>query len=150
VESQFSYRCFTLDVIGKVAFGWVHQEVEIDGFARSQLQGQPAQLFPNQSILFVQPTNAGSYSRDRFAVLSELLVKLGYQITPRLRVSVGYDLLAVSSVERPGAAIDPVVNPSLTKFIQVLKPSTLPRPAFAFHGTDFWAQGLTLGLALTY
>jgi hypothetical protein len=150
IESHYSFRRLTLDVTGKVALGWVHQEVRIEGSAQSQVQGQPAQNFPNESILFVQPTNAGSHSRDHFAAVPELILKLGYQITPHVRATVGYDLLTVTSVERPGAAIDPGVNPVQTRFIDVRQPSTLPRPAFDFHGTDFWAQGVMLGLEMTY
>ena len=61
--SQYRYGCVTLDVTGKLAMGVVNQQVQIDGFATSQVQGQAAQTFPNQSILFVQTTNAGTYTR---------------------------------------------------------------------------------------
>jgi hypothetical protein len=149
-QSLFSYGCVTLDVTGKLAMGGVSERVRIEGVAQSQVQGQPPQTFPNQSILFVQPTNAGTYSRGMFAVVPEVLLKLGFQVTPHVRATIGYDLLTVSNVERPGAAVDAGVNPSRTQFIQVRQQSNLPRPAFGFSGTDFWAQGLTLGVTMTY
>jgi hypothetical protein len=141
---------WTLDLMGKFAMGWVHQEAEIAGFAFFDDAAGVRTNFPNQSILYVQQSNVGSFSRDRFAVMPEILIKLGYQITPHIRACVGYDLLAVSSVQRSGAAIDPAVNPSRTQFIQVREPSDLNRPAFVFQGTDFWAQGITFGLTVTY
>jgi Putative beta barrel porin-7 (BBP7) len=128
----------------------VHQQVRIDGGSVRNTAGEPTEVFPNQSILYVQRTNAGRYSHDRFGLLSEVLVRLGYQITSHVRATVGYDLLALTSVVRPGAAIDEGVNPSNTRFIVVRQPSTELRPVFLFRGTDFWAQGLTAGLAVAY
>jgi hypothetical protein len=150
LDAHSHWGCLTLDLLGKVAMGWVHQEASISGFATTVLADGTTTFFPNESILYVQKTNVGSHSRDRFAVVPELLVKLGYQITPHVRACVGYDLLTVTSVERSGAAIDPAVNPSKTQFIQVRQPSDIVRPAFQFHGTDFWAQGITFGLTVTY
>jgi Putative beta barrel porin-7 (BBP7) len=149
-DSHSHYGCWTLDLSGKAAFGWVHQQMDISGFATTQ-QGTAAPVFlPNESILYVQKSNAGRYSRDRFAVVPEVMVKLGYQVTPHIRATIGYDIITVTSVERAGAGIDPIVNPSLARFIQVQKESTVRQPAFGFSGTDFWAQGLTAGITVTY
>jgi hypothetical protein len=149
-DAHSRYGCFDFEFSGKFAAGWVHQEVSIAGVATTQSGDGPIDVFPNESILYVQRTNAGTYSRDRFAVMPELLFKLGYQITQNIRASVGYNLLTVTSVERSGAAIDAAVNPSLTRFIIPRANSTVPQPTFLFGGTDFWAQGLTLGLTVTY
>jgi hypothetical protein len=149
-DAHSRYGCFDFEFMGKFAAGWVHQEVTIAGVATTQSGNGPVDVFPNESILYVQRTNAGTYSRDRFAVVPEILFKLGYQISQNVRASVGYNLLTVSSVERSGAAIDPAVNPSLTRFIQPRQNSNVPQPVFLFGGTDFWAQGLTFGLTVTY
>jgi hypothetical protein len=150
VETHYRYGCFTLNFTAKAATGWVKQEVHIDGFSTTQVGAAPVQTFPNQSILYVQPTNAGSFSRNIFAVLPEFMVNLGYQITPHLRATIGYDYLDVTSVQRSGAAIDPQINSSLTKFVLTQQTSTIRRPVFNFSGTDYWAQGLMLGLAYSY
>jgi hypothetical protein len=150
LETHWHYGCFTLDVSGKLAFGWVRQEVGISGTTQVATPGLPTEVLANRTILFVQPTNAGNYERDRFAVLPELLIKLGYQITPHVRATVGYNLLVLTSVVRPGSALDEGVNPSNTDFIAVRTPSTAPRPTFGFNGADFWAQGLTAGIVVTY
>lgn len=136
-------------VTGKFAMGWVDQDVRIEGFAATG-GNQPPQLFPNQSILYVQPTNVGQFSRSRFAVMPELALQVGFQITPRLRAMVGYDIMTVTSVERSGAAINEAVNPARTQFIQVRQDSNAIQPVFAWGGTDFWAHGLTTGLAFSF
>lgn len=149
-ETHYRWGCYSLEVTGKFAAGWVHQEVRIDGFSTTQLGAATPTLFPNQSILLVQPSNAGTHSRNRFAVLPEGMVNFGYQITPHVRATFGYDALVLSSVERSGDAINRNVNPALTKFIQTQQPSTVQQPNFGFHADGWWAQGLMAGLAVTY
>jgi hypothetical protein len=149
-ETHYRWGCYSLEVTAKCAFGWVNQDVRIEGVATSQSGTAAPIVFPNQSILLVQPTNAGDHSRNHIAVLPEGLVKVGYQITPNIKATIGYDLLVLTSAERSGVAIDTNVNPSLTKFVQVVQPSTALQPSFGFHPDDWWAQGLTLGLAFTY
>ena len=150
LETHYRWGCFSLELTGKFAMGWVDQDVRIEGGSTTQIGAAPPTVFPNQSILLVQPTNAGDHSRNRFAVLTEGLVNIGYQISPHIRATIGYDILFVSSVERSGVAIDSNVNPSLTKFIQVNQPSTSPQPTFGFHADEWWAQGLVAGLSFTY
>jgi hypothetical protein len=124
--------------------------VRIDGYSTTQLGAAPPVLFPNQSILLVQPSNAGTHSRNRFAVLPEAMANFGYQITPHVRATIGYDALVLSSVERSGDAINRNVNPALTKFIQTQQPSTVQQPNFGFHADGWWAQGLMAGLSVTF
>jgi Putative beta barrel porin-7 (BBP7) len=151
LETHYRWGCFTIEFTGKVAVGWVNQEVRIDGFSTTQTGAAAPVVFPNQSILYVQPSNVGNHSRDKFAIMPEGLVQIGYQITPHIRATVGYDVWDLSSVERSGAAIDTNVNPQMTKYIQVQQPSTVRAPTFSFTGADdWWANGLTLGLEFTY
>ncbi len=152
VVSNWDWRCFHLDLTGKVAVGGTQQHVEIVGTATDQTAGQGVTVLPNQSILLVQTTNAGQYDRGKFAVMTEFTARLGYSITPNVMATVGYDVLSISSVQRSGAAISTNVNPANAPFLirqQDNNPNALG-PAFGFHGTDFWAHGLTLGLMVSY
>jgi hypothetical protein len=82
--------------------------------------------------------------RDTFTVVPELGLNIGYQLTNHIRAFVGYNFLYWSSVVRPGDQIDPRVNTNLIPPpISTAGPAV---PAFAFHGSDFWAQGITLGV----
>ena len=86
-----------------------------------------------------------------FAVVPELGINVGYQINPLWRVFVGYNFLYLSDVVRPGNQIDRVVN--TTQLPSVLGPGMLvgpARPTFVMKGTDFWAQGLSVGLEFRY
>jgi hypothetical protein len=105
-------------------------------------------LAPNvQGGLLALPTNIGTYSRDRFSVVPEIGVNVGCQVTNRLRVFAGYTFLYWSNVVRPGDQIDTTINP--TQLPSAAGPGTLvgpARPAFAFHETGFWAQGINVGV----
>jgi hypothetical protein len=150
VENQYRLGCWTLDIGGKIAFGVVRQELDIQGVVVQTVAGQAPVGFPNNSLLFVQPTNAGSYSRDDFSVLPEFFFRVGYQLTPRVRATIGYDIIALSNVARAATGIDVGVNPNVTQFIVRNQESSAIRPAFDFDGSDWWAQGLTLGIAVNY
>jgi hypothetical protein len=151
LETHYHWGCFSIEFTGKFAFGSVHQEARIDGFSTTQVGAAPPTTFPNQSILLVQPSNVGTFTRNRFAVMPEGLVNIGYQITPHIRATIGYDVWDLSSVIRSGQAIDPNVNPSLTKYIAFNQTSPIRQPTFSFaNADDWWANGLTLGLSFTY
>jgi hypothetical protein len=95
--------------------------------------------------LLAQRSNIGRHTTDDFAVVPQLGITLGYHVTPRLSLTLGYTFFYWSVVARPGEQIDLDVNPDL------LPPERVPfqgalRPRFIYEGTDYWAQGLNLGL----
>ena len=141
-----SYRRWTLDALFKVAFGNVRESVSINGSTIIN-DGTGPQTFTGG--LLAQRTNIGNYSRDRFALIPELGVTLGYQLTPRWQANFGYTLIYWDRVVRPGEQIDRTVNPNL------LAPETVPftgplRPEFAFQESSFWAQGMSFGLTYVW
>jgi hypothetical protein len=83
--------------------------------------------------LLVQPTNAGSYRETYFSVMPELIGKIGYEATNRLRLNLGYSWTYWSKVARAADQID----------LTVLAPG---RPSYQANTTDYWVQGWSLGL----
>lgn len=141
-----SYRRWTLDALFKVAFGNVREMVSINGSTIID-DGTGPQTFTGG--LLAQRTNIGNYSRDRFALIPELGVTLGYQLTPRWQANFGYTLIYWDRVVRPGEQIDRTVNPNL------LAPEVVPfsgplRPEFSFKENSFWAQGMSFGLTYVW
>ena len=136
---------WSLELLGKVGLGVTQQLADVRGNTRITVPGVGTETF--NGALLALPTNSGRYTRDRFAVLPEAGVTVGYRITAGLRATVGYSFLEWSSVARPGDQVDRAVNPTQ------LPPSTLrgpAQPAFTFHGTSFWAQGANFGLEYQY
>ncbi len=137
---------WSLDFLAKVALGATHETSNINGATGFMIPGQMPSLQPGG--LLALPTNIGHSSHDRFAVVPEIGVKLSYQVTPHLRAFVGYSFLYWSDVVRPGNQIDRVVNPTqLPGAGGLVGPA---RPTTLFHPSDFWAQGINLGLELRF
>lgn len=137
-------RRWSLEVLSKIALGNNHQVVDITGSTIiTPFEGGPQ--IPYTGGLLAQRTNIGHYSRNEFAMIPEIGVTLGYALTDHLQFKAGYTLIYWGHVVRPGDQINLDLNPDL------LPPEMVPfvgplRPTFAFHHTDFWAHGLSLGL----
>jgi hypothetical protein len=82
--------------------------------------------------------------------MPEFILRLGYQLSEKVRATIGYDVFGISNVALPGSAIDTRVNPNNTQFIVRGAPSTLPNPVFSFVGNTWWAQGITAGIVVNY
>jgi hypothetical protein len=141
-----------VDSRASIAFGTVNQSAQISG-------GQ-ALAFPNGvaqypgGLLAVPGANIGTFTQNKFAVLPEVGVNLGYHVTPNFRVFVGYNFLYLSSVLRPAGAIDPAVDAArIPNFPLPGSPTPLPgaaHPSPQFRTTDFWAQGISFGMQWTW
>lgn len=141
-----SYRCWTLDMLLKVAFGGVRESVSINGDTIIN-DGTGPQAFTGG--LLAQQTNIGEYSRDRFALIPEVGVTIGYQLTPCWQANFGYSLIYWDRTVRAGDQIDRTVNPNLLP--PVVDPLSGPlRPAFAFQENSFWAQGMSFGMTYVW
>lgn len=135
------YRRWTLDMLLKVAFGNVRESVSINGSTIID-DGTGPETFTGG--LLAQRTNIGDYSRDRFALIPELGVTLGYQLTPRWQANFGYSLIYWDRTVRAGEQIDRTINPNLLPV--EIPPLTGPlRPEFSFQENSFWAQGMSFG-----
>jgi len=135
-EWHFLPRCF-LGGQFKLALGDVTQTVTINGVATPAFDP-----FGNSNLtLHAENNNIGKFTRNNFAVAPELNLKLGYDITERLQIWVGYDVLFLSSVVRAGDQID-------TTF--TFPNGQGPRPAVLFKTTSWTGQGFNLGLKYTF
>jgi hypothetical protein len=130
------------EILAKVALGNSHEVVRIDGDTAITLYGVPS---PYPAGILAQRTNIGEYADDEFAVVPEVGITVGYQLTCRLRATFGYSFIYWNDVARPGEQIDLGLNPNLFPPEQVPFSGPL-RPAFAFQHTDYWAQGLRFGV----
>jgi hypothetical protein len=144
-DAEFRRNRWFLDLKTKVALGDVHQTVNISGATVITDPATGVTRFPGG--LLAQTTNIGNFSRDRFAWSPDVGVNLGYQLTDHCRAYVGYDFLYLSSVVRPGDQVDLTVNSNL---LPPAMPGGPNRPAFSFHGSDYWAQGLNFGLEFRF
>lgn len=142
----YRYNRLSLGGIAKVALGSVHEIVAISG-SRSQVGFGGAPSFTTPGFTYALPTNIGRTTQNHFAVLPEVQGSIGYHLTERVRASVGYTFLYLSDVVRPGDQLDRVINESQRLGAPLVGPA---RPMPLFNATDFWAQGVSLGLEFKY
>jgi hypothetical protein len=142
VENQ--YGCWQLDLLAKMAIGNMHQTVNISGTSTVTEPGL-APVTTSGGVL-AQGTNSGIRSRNRLAFIPELNVNLGYRMSDQWNFTMGYSFLYLSDVLVAGGQIDRTVNLS-----QNPGPIVGPvRPAPLFNSTDYWVQGLSLGMDYRY
>jgi Putative beta barrel porin-7 (BBP7) len=137
------------DFRAKLALGVVHQTVDISG--QSVLtQGTMRNVSPGG--LLALTSNIGEHSRDEFGIVPEVGANVGYQFGRHVRASVGYSILYFrSDVQRTGAIIDRIVNPSLAPALTGIGLGTpVQRPLFGFVDRDFWAQGVNAALEFSF
>jgi hypothetical protein len=160
-RAEFTRGPFFLDLLGKLAVGDSHEVIDVRGtsmefhsarsFIPSPFPVAVGVPLTAQGGFLATSTNIGRVHRDRFAVLPELGVNVGYQVCPLVRVFAGYSFLYYSDVVRPQDQVDTTVNltrvPTSSTFGLLRGPA---RPALPFTGTDFWAQGVNFGVEFRY
>src|SRR5262249_12536514 len=151
LSGEIRWGRFYVDMRGLVAIGVTHQRAGINGMTPFF---QPAGnlVFTQHGGILALPTNIGGHTRTVFSVVPEVGLNVGYQLTDNLRIYVGYTVIVWTNVARPGQQIDRTINSN--QLPTVAGPGSLgggpARPAFSFHETTFWAQGLNLGLEYTW
>lgn len=147
--ARLNWGRWSLDARGTVALGDTRQSITIDGNQMVSLNGVVTNF---RGGLLALPTNIGTFHRDRFSVVPELNLNVGYQLNDRWRLFVGYSFLYWSNVVRPGDQIDRVID--ITRIPNFPVPGVLPtglaRPAVPFRESNFWAQGINFGVEFRY
>jgi hypothetical protein len=138
-----------VNLSGLVGLGDNHETLKINGSTAITPPGSTPLVRPGG--LLALPSNIGNYSHDEFAVVPELRIEAGYQVTSHLRAFAGYTFLYWSDVLRPGDQIDLTVNPSqVPSNLSTVTAFGPARPAVSLRSTDFWAQGISFGLEIRY
>jgi hypothetical protein len=148
VRASFWRGRLRAELLGKVALGVTEATVNING-QTTFIAGGAATTQPGG--LLALPTNIGRYHHDAFAVAPEATLRLGYRVTERVQAFVGYTFLYVSDVARPGDQIDRGVNRSQVPDVTGPRPLVGPaRPLPILQETDFWTQGINVGLEFRF
>lgn len=152
-RARYNWGRFFVNGALKFGMGAMVQTVDVQG---KLVTNDFTDLGPTQTFsggYFALPSNIGSHTRTVFAVVPEIGINVGYQITPWASVFVGYSFLYTNNVVRPGNQINRAVNPNQS-VAYTGDPSTVSgvpaTPAFKFNSSDFWAQGVNVGLGFRF
>jgi hypothetical protein len=138
------YQCghWFARAIGKLAVGDTSRSADINGTT------QVGNLPTFTGGFLALPSNIGHYNSSEVSVVPEITLNLGYDINSHVRLYTGYNFLYWTGVERPGDQIDLRVNSSQPPLGNGLVGQ--PLPAFGGKSSDFWAQGISLGLEFRF
>jgi hypothetical protein len=140
---------FFAELIGSVAIGVTRQTIEISGYQRALFPDGTTAAF-NGGLLALPGANIGRHTQTEVSSVSELGFNLGYRIATNVTVFGGYSILYWTNVVRPGRQIDPVLDVNRIPNFGTAPAATQVRPTVPFNQTDFWAQGVNLGIRLSW
>jgi hypothetical protein len=145
-DYQFRVGPVFLEAVGKCAAGVVQQNIDNRAFTQITMPDGTVAQSAN-SALYVNPNNAGRFSQNRLAFVPEGNLKLGFDFTENVRLTVGYTFLVLNQAVRPGDVVNRNVNVQPVGAPFVIPPAA-PPPTFISSG--FWVQGFDVGVRFSF
>jgi hypothetical protein len=127
--------CFFFDMTGKIALGPTYQTLTVNGGSESFTASTGVPTGTTPGGIFTSPTNIRTQHHSEFSVVPDLELKFGVNLGSNMCLFAAYDYLYWTEVLRPGDQMTHTLAPS---------------PAPVFSHTNFWAQGVTLGLEIQF
>jgi hypothetical protein len=142
---------FTLNGTAKVALGSMREEATLNG-STTVTNAIFGATSTTPGGLYALSSNSGTFTRNILTVVPTGTLNFVVEITPQFKLMVGYTILYVSNVARPGNLIDRSINRTELPSSQTFNPGVPgpAQPAFSWNGTDFWAQGWNVGFSLRF
>jgi hypothetical protein len=148
LSASYNLSNLELRATAQCALGLCQEMVNVAGLTNISGNGS-TQTFP--AGLLAVSSNSGSHLRNVFAVVPEVDLDAGFEVTRHLVFTVGFSFLYWSEVARAGQQVDTNVNPDLVPTSATYGQSNIPhQPALSIHDADFWVYGLHLGLELRF
>lgn len=136
VISQLTANRVSLETLAKVSFGSMQQKMNVFGSTDETLGGSSTLTAGG---IYTGSSNIGTDTRNSFAFIPEMGIKLGYAARDNVQLSLGYTFMFWSTVALAGDQIDSTVD--LT--------GVGGRPASMFNDNTFWTQGIDFGATIT-
>lgn len=144
VNAEACFGGFFLDGFLKFAVGAVNERVNITSSTNVLGAGtQPGGILTS-------PLDNGSHSRTQASILTDIGFNVGYQFSSRWRAYVGYSMIYMPDLVRPGAQVGQALSTTRVTFAGVQTTAGIPQSAFRFSETELTLQGLNFGLEFRY
>ncbi len=132
---QWQRNCgyWTWQALGRMSIGNMHEVIQIDGQSavNGTVSSNPA------GGIFTRGSNIGRHARNEFTAITEVGLNLGYRFAPCTTLNVGYTFMYFNDVLSPANNIDTGVGTGS---------SGITHPLVPFRHSDFWVQGINLGI----
>jgi hypothetical protein len=147
---SYSNGPWFIDATAKVAIGGVHQVLNIDGTTTLVSGGGLVSTTTAPGGLLASPGVNGDHTENRFAVLPEGNIQLGYQLTSWANVFAGYQVMYVSSVARPTEQINRNLNPNNIPTVSTFTTRGIGVQNVDVKETDIFLHGFNFGFTILY
>jgi hypothetical protein len=134
---------WTFSLTTKVAAGITHQSGNTEGFTVPVSGGPPPSL---PGGLLALSSNIGVHSKDRYSIVPEVGLNVGYDVTDRLRIFAGYSFMYWTNVHRPGGQIDRTLDENRIPDFPAAPAAAGIHPAPRTKAENLWAQGVNIGI----
>jgi hypothetical protein len=138
-----------VNIAVKCAIGDMEETANISGI--SSLRDAAGNVMVAPGGILAVPSNSGSFNRNTFAFVPEGELTFGVEICDWLKIHVGYNIMYLSDVVRPGDLLNRFVDTRQVPTDFAYNPAVSGgSPIFGFRTTDFWMQGINVGLTFTF
>jgi hypothetical protein len=150
LQYRWEFGPLSFDLLGRLAAGVMCSRVNVRGSTR--LLNADGSIAGNANGGFLAlPSNIGTHTISEFTLVPELDFNVCWDLATWLRVRLGYSVLYISSVQRAGNQIDPLIDPRQAPADPRFDPaSSTALPSYNFIDKDFWAHGVNVGVELRY
>jgi hypothetical protein len=152
VGAHGSVECsiLSLELTGKIALGCTHESSVISGATTVTGPGVAVPPGPGTFAggIFTTPSNIRRLATDVFAVVPQVQARVGVRVTDMVKLYAAYDVLYWSDTVRPGNQINRNVN-----FTELLGGPVVGAPGASpslNNSTFFWAQGVSVGMEISF
>jgi hypothetical protein len=159
-RGEARYGMFSLEAIGKIGMGDMHEILQISGFTYVQnttapgtatMPAQPGNLGTAYGGLLANASNIGRYQRDEFGFIPEATLNVGINLTQSISARVGYNFMYWNHVVRPGNEISPVVDStSIPLSANYGKNGSTPAPVIGWNHSSYYLMGVNFGMEFKY
>jgi hypothetical protein len=144
--TEFQQGAFSAKFLGRVAVGNMEQTLRIMGETTITNPppaggGAPPPPVTIPGGLLAQPSNIGTYTRDRTVVSPEATITLGYNVNQNITFTLGYSFIYWTNVAQAG--------PHINRNVDLTQVNAVPPPP-GVMGTDFWVMGMNGGFEWRY
>jgi hypothetical protein len=149
VDGTYLHGAWMINGTASIAIGNNRQTIEIDGTQQS-INAAGVRNVVQGGLLAVPGGNIGTFSKNAFSVVPQFGLNVGYQLTENVQIFGGYTCLYWTKVIRPGDQIDTTLDVNKIPNFGGGPAATSNRPIVPFQSSDFWAQGVSLGVAFSW
>lgn len=141
--SYTAWERLLIDVQPAVSLGADLEKLDVSGYSS-------AVPFSGPGFIYTGVTNTGEHKKTTFAVVPEIKVGLGCQITKNLSFHANYNFLYVSDVLRPGEQVSRRINPANVLGGIPPPPGPPNDPRARMESSDYWAHGVGVNLKIKF